>query len=51
MSTMEAVLALCEGNPGAVSVVAQMLRDDGKIDPDAATGGLGALLMLDSYGI
>lgn len=50
-SITSAVAKLSEGNIGAVSVCAQLLKEAEAIDPDAAMGALGALLGLDSIGI
>lgn len=47
---LDAVVALAEGNPGAVTVMGDMLRDGGRIDPDSF-GGYANILDLDSYGI
>lgn len=49
-TTMDVMTKMSEGNPGALSVLMQMLMDT-KIDPDNAMGGLGNILMLDTYGI
>lgn len=50
-STMDIMVKMADGNPGAVNVLMQMLTDGAKIDPDSALGGLGAILSLDSHGI
>lgn len=42
---------LAEGNPGAVSVMAEMFASNERIDPDDAPGGFGPILSLDTYGI
>ncbi len=34
---------LSEGNPGALSVLMQLLKDDGKIDPQDIMGGIGVV--------
>ena len=49
-STMDVVVKMSEGNPGAMNVIMQMLTAN-NIDPDNAMGGLGALLLMDTYGI
>lgn len=51
MSCFEAMVALSEGNPGAVSVLTQLARAGSKHDPDDATGGIGPMLDLDDLGI
>jgi hypothetical protein len=48
---MSALLKLAEGNPGAATVCAQLIKEGGAIDPDSFLGGLGNLLSLDSLGI
>jgi hypothetical protein len=48
---MDMMLKMSDGNPGAVTVLCQMLEQGGKIDPDCFAGGFGAILSLDSYGI
>lgn len=43
---------MSEGNPGALTVVMQLLGPQGaQIDPDAWLGGLGAVLALDTLGL
>ncbi len=48
---LSACMKMAEGNPGAISVLAQMIRVGGDIDPDSFMGGMGALLGLDTHGI
>lgn len=50
-SIVDTVVKLAEGNPGAVTVISQLLKDSPSIDPDSAFAGYGPLLMLDSMGI
>lgn len=50
-SGMDIIVKMAEGNPGAVRVLCEMLKDGGAIDPDNSFGGLGALLSLDTFGI
>lgn len=49
-STMDVIVKMSEGNPGAMNVLIQMLTPN-NIDPDNGLGGLGAILLMDSYGI
>lgn len=49
-TTMDVVTKMSERNPGALNVLMQMLMDT-NIDPDNAMGGLGNILMLDTFGI
>lgn len=51
MSTMDAIVALAEGNPGATTVLTALLRDGRNIDPDAMLQGLTPLFSLDVMGI
>lgn len=51
MTTIEIAMALSDGNPGAVNVIAQILKNGTEIDPDSMFGGMGALLYLDTYGL
>lgn len=49
-NTMDVIIKMSEGNPGAMNVLMQMLISN-NIDPDNAMGGLGAILLMDSFGI
>jgi hypothetical protein len=51
MNIQDAVIALSEGNPGALTTCMELLKRTSEIDPDAAMGGLGSLLTLDTEGI
>ena len=50
-STQSAIVKLCEGNPGALSVCLEVLTRGAQIDPQAMMGGLAGLLALDTLGI
>lgn len=50
-SMMDIVMKMSEGNPGAVSVLAQLLKENGRIDPDSALAEIGTILHLDTAGI
>jgi len=50
-SGQSVVLKLAEGNPGAMRVCCEVLRDGSDIDPANALQGFGPLLMLDDLGI
>lgn len=50
-TTLSATIKLAEGNPGACTVCASILKEGEVIDPDGVFGGLGILLMLDTFGI
>lgn len=48
-TTMSVVQKMSEGNPSAITVCLRMLNESEKIDP--FIGGLGAILMMDTFGI
>jgi hypothetical protein len=48
MSGMDVIMALGDGNPGAISVLAEIFKNAAAIDPDSALGPLGALCGLDN---
>lgn len=50
-TTMDVLLKMSAGNPGAANVLMQILSEGAKIDPDSALGGLGAILSLDTHEI
>ncbi len=50
-TNMSAISKLSEEIPGAIKVCAEILNKGGDIDPDSALGGLGTLLLLDTFGI
>jgi len=45
------LLKMSEGNPGATTVMLEMLMHHDEIDPDAIGGGLFSIMMLDTLGI
>lgn len=47
----ETVVKMSRGNPGAVRVLCEMLKDTAAIDPDSSLGALTCLLQLDMMGI
>lgn len=51
MSIQDVVVAMSEGNPGAIVTCMQIIQLGEKIDPKSFAGGLGALLMLDTLHI
>lgn len=48
---MSMILKLAEGNPGAATVMMQIMEKAPSIDPDAAFGPLAHILGLDTFGI
>ncbi len=51
MNVRDILLALSEGNPGAITVCVDILKEAPKIDPQALLGGVGHLVSLDERGI
>lgn len=47
---MDVMIKMSDGHPGALNALLEILKSD-SIDPDAALGGLGTILLLDSFGI
>ena len=45
------MIKMSDGNPGAVTVMMQMLQEAENIDPQAIMGGVGAVLALDTHEI
>jgi hypothetical protein len=50
-TAMSAAMKMSDGNPGALTVCAMMLKQGAQIDPDDFAGGLGNLLSMDTLGI
>ena len=50
-SLIDVATKMGEGNPGALTVICQIINNGARIDPDSALGGLGAVLSLDTHGI
>lgn len=48
---MTIIMKMSGGNPGAVTALVELYQRADAIDPDNALGGLGQLLMLDTFGI
>jgi len=51
MSGFDALVAIGEGNPGAIRVCAEAMKRGAAIDPDSALGGLGGIFALDTHKI
>jgi len=51
MTVTDVIVAMAGGNPGAVVACAEVMKKSGKVDPDSALGGLGALMLLDTLNI
>ena len=50
-TTFEVVAKMSDGNPGAMTAIAALLKESKEIDPQSAMGGLAPLLSLDLLGI
>jgi hypothetical protein len=51
MTVQEIIIKMCGGNPGALTVCMELLTKGRQVDPDALSGGLSSLLILDELGI
>ena len=51
MTVQDSIVALAEGNPGALTVCINILKQAKAIDPQGAMVGLGPILSLDTHGI
>jgi hypothetical protein len=50
-TSVGAVMKMAEGNPGAMSAMMEILKEHDAIDPQAFMGGIGAIMMLDTWEI
>lgn len=50
-NVMSAVIKMCEGNPGAITALMEILKCAKQVDPDDFMGGLGKILALDTLEI
>lgn len=50
-SIKDICVKMSEGNPGALSAIVEIIKNGERIDPDSFAGGLGTVLMLDTFGI
>jgi hypothetical protein len=50
-SILDVITKMSEGNPGAVTVCLNIIKNGEAIDPDNALGGLGIILSLDTLGL
>ena len=48
---MTSIIKMSEGNPGAASAMAAIVAEHDAIDPQAFMGGIGAIMMLDTWEI
>ena len=50
-STIDALVKMAEGNPGAIAAITDIMNSADDIDPQSAFGPMSAILMLDTWGI
>jgi len=50
-SGVEAISKMSDGNPGSLTAMMELLKEGEVIDPQAFTGGLGKILLLDTFEI
>jgi len=50
-STMDALVKMVNGNPGAIAALMDIIKYGDDIDPQGALGGMGAILGLDTWEI
>lgn len=50
-TTLSTIAKMSDGNPGAMMAMLEIIKNHDKIDPQAAFGGLGAIMMLDTWEI
>lgn len=50
-TTMDALVKMAEGNPGALTAMMGIIEKHDSIDPQAMLGGIGAIMILDTWGI
>ena len=51
LSLVGIVIELSDGNPGAATTLMELAGSAAEVDPQNMLGGLGAVLMFDTYGI
>lgn len=51
MPITDMIMAMCDGNPGAITALAELAKSAEAVDPDSALGGYGPILSLDTHGI
>lgn len=50
-NVMSAVIKMCEGNPGVMTALMEIIKCSKQVDPDDFMGGLGKILALDTLEI
>ena len=51
MTPMEMIVAMADGNPGAMRVMGEMFEKNAVVDPACSLGELGAIIYMDEYRI
>lgn len=51
LTMIDIIQIMSEGNPGAITVIMELIAETPAIDPDNLLGGIGNVLFLDTYGI
>lgn len=51
MSGKEIIMAMCDGNPGAINVLMGLYKENERIDPDSFLGAFSAITQLDELGL
>jgi len=50
-TTMDVLMKMSEGNPGAINALMDILKNGDEIDPQRALGALSAIMLLDTWEI
>lgn len=50
-TVVETLVKMADGNPGALTAMMEIIRDHEDIDPQAFMGGIGAVMLLDTWEI
>ena len=50
-TAMDVLMKMADGNPGAIAAMMEVLEKHDSIDPQAAMGGIGAIMLLDTWEI
>lgn len=48
---MDVIIKMADGNPGAITAMMAIMEKHDEIDPQAIMGGMGAIMILDTWGI
>jgi hypothetical protein len=50
-SIQDIIIKMSDGNPGATTTLIEVIKNDGRVDPQSTFAGVGSILLLDSFGI